>query len=123
MKFENIMTSTLLIMMSLPALAKDQLIICEGEGAASVHAEFRSVQPGYFEAVKLNYNGENVIDDPRSIFNHLGIILFRGKRGIEFHASENSDDFYVTVKSFGGEPLKNSQGKCVTIDTVCNGDK
>lgn len=106
-------TIVLLSFLSLKTFAQDKIITCEGDGAGGhVKLEYRFLRPGQYEALQFTYGSENVLDNPKSIFNHMGFILFRGLHGIEFNTSEHSDDFYVTVPGFGGQPLKTTEGKC-----------
>jgi hypothetical protein len=95
---------------------KDQFTICEGDGAGGyVKLVFYFVGPGQYKALIMNYGSNDVLDNPISVFNHMGYILFRGSQGVKFNAFEYSDDFYVTVPAFGGQ-LKTIEGKCIKVD-------
>lgn len=100
--------------------------ICVSSGSANVRStvcetddlgvqarlEFEPTGPGRAKASVMEYQGQSVLKDPDSIFNHMGVFYFRGENSIEFHAYEYSDDFHVMVPAFGGQLVVSAQGKC-----------
>ena len=100
MKFKITAAISLISFLSLAAAADDQITICESDGTGtSSRIVFQPLRPGVYEALSMDYQRENVMSEPFSVFNHMGTILFRAYHGIEFHADENSDKFYVTVRT------------------------
>lgn len=112
MKFKIGVFSLLLSFLGVNAFADSSVIVCEGDGAGGhVHLKYHSIGPGQYEALLMTYGGNDILEDPKSVFNHMGFIFFRGSHGIEFNLSEFSSDFSVTVPAFGRR-LKTTEGQC-----------
>ncbi len=113
MKLEKIVIASLLGGLTLISSANAQVRICESDGnGMPAKLEFRPFAPGRQEALVMEYQGRNVLKDPLSVFNHMGIVFFRGESGITFNAYEDFDEFYVTVSVFGGQPVVTARGHC-----------
>jgi hypothetical protein len=103
--------ATLLSLFSLTVSA--QTVVCKTDpGGPQALLIYQPAGPGRAEALAMEYQGKSVLQDPLSLFNHSGIILFRAEGNLEFNALEYSDDFSVTVSVFGGQPVLAARGKC-----------
>ncbi len=103
--------TNLLALVALSPLAKAQLVCESAANSTSARLEFQFDQPGRMKATRMEYQGRSVLGDPLSDYNNMGVIFFHGADDINFHASENSDDFFVTVPAFGTQ-ITVTRGKC-----------
>lgn len=102
-----------IILMAKATFAAELVIFCKDDGMGlTANIQYRPFRAGQYEALMMEYAGNNVLKENLSIFNHMGLIDFRGKNGIQFHTFEYSNEFYVTVPTFGGTSLITARGHC-----------
>lgn len=113
MKFKRTTIAAFLGTVLLATSANAQVTVCESDGRdVSAKIVFQPYSAGRMEALTMEYQGRNVMGQRLSIFNHMGVILFKGSDDVDFHSYEGSDEFHVTAPAAHGVRLIMARGRC-----------